>query len=214
MSLGLLGKKLGMTQLNDEAHGRLPVTLIEAGPCLVMQKKTVEKDGYTALKLAFGAKKEKRTNKATKGTFDRIKATPRRHICEFRVDAEVLGKFEEGQEILLKDVFKVGQYVDVSGKSKGKGFAGVMKRWGMKGNTRTHGTHEFFRHGGSIGNSAWPGLVAKGKHMPGQHGNKRATVQSVEIVELLEDKNCLLVAGSIPGAPNSLVEIHPAVIVR
>jgi large subunit ribosomal protein L3 len=214
MSLGLLGKKLGITQVNDAEHGRLAVTLVEVGPCLVMQKKTVEKDGYSALKLAFGAKKAKRTNKATKGTFDRVKATPRRHIREFRVKSEELGQFEEGQEINLTQVFKLGQYVDIAGKTKGHGFTGVVKRWGMKGNRRTHGTHEFFRHGGSIGTRTWPGNVHKGKHMSGHYGDERATIQNLKIVKLLEDKNCMLVSGAIPGAPNSMVEIRPAATAR
>jgi large subunit ribosomal protein L3 len=210
MSLGLLGKKLGITQLNDAEHGRMAVTLVQVGPCLVLQKKTMEKDGYTALKLAFGPKKASRTDKATKGTFDKVKAPARRHIREFRIKNEELGQFEEGQEITLSQVFKLGQYVDISGKTKGRGFTGVVKRWGMKGNRRTHGTHEFFRHGGSIGTRTWPGNVHKGKRMGGHYGDERATIQNLKIVQLLEDKNCVLLSGAIPGGTNSLVEIRPA----
>lgn len=214
MSLGLLGRKLAITQLNDETHGRLGVTLVEVGPCLVMQKKTVEKDGYSAFKLAFGAKKPKRTSKAMKTIFDKLKTTPRRFIREFRVKSEELGQFEEGQEVKLGQVFKAGQFVDVAGKTKGHGFTGVVKRWGMKGNRRTHGTHEFFRHGGSIGTRTWPGNVHKGKKMPGHYGDVRITVQNLKIVQLLEDKNCMLIAGSVPGAVNSMIEIHPAATAR
>ncbi|MFH1263105.1 MAG: 50S ribosomal protein L3 [Pseudomonadota bacterium] len=210
MSLGLLGRKLGMTQLNDE-QGRHAVTLVEVGPCLVLQKKTVEKDGYCAFKLAFGAKKEKRTDKATKGDFARVKATSRRFIREFRVKSEELGKFEEGQEITFSQVFKVGQIVDVAGKTKGHGFTGVVKRWGMKGNRRTHGTHEFFRHGGSIGTRTWPGNVHKGKKMCGHYGDERVTTQNLKIVRFLEEQNCMLISGNLPGATNSVVEIHPTV---
>jgi large subunit ribosomal protein L3 len=211
MALGLLGRKLGMTQLNDEANGRMAVTLVEVGPCVVMQKKTVEKDGYAAFKLAFGEKKAKRANKPLKGQFDKVKAAPRRWIREFRVTTEELSKFEEGQEIPMNAVFKAGQNIDVVGTTKGRGFQGVVKRWGMKGNRRTHGTHEFFRHGGSIGTRTWPGNVHKGKRMGGHYGVERVTTPNLRIVQLLEDRNCFLVEGSIPGAVQGLVEIRPHV---
>ncbi len=214
MPLGLLGRKLGMTQLNDAEHGRLAVTLVEVGPCLVMQKKTAEKDGYAAFKLAFAEKKAKRTNKPTKAVFEKMKTTPRRFIREFRVKSEDLAKFEEGHEIKVGEVLKVGQAVDVAGRTKGHGFTGVMKRWGMKGNRRTHGTHEFFRHGGSIGTRTWPGNVHKGKRMGGHWGDERITTQNLTIVQILEDKNCVLISGNLPGAPNSMVEIHPAANAR
>lgn len=210
MALGMLGRKLGMTQVNDE-KGRHAVTLLEVGPCLVMQKKTQEKDGYTALKLAFGSLKEKRSNKPLSGQFKQTKSKPRRWVREFRVEGEEFGKFEEGQEIKLADVFKPGQFVDVAGRSKGRGFTGVMKRWNMKGFRASHGTHEYFRHGGSIGTRTWPGYVHKNKKMAGHYGDERVTVQNLRVVDVLADKNCLLVAGAIPGANNGFVEVRPAV---
>lgn len=137
MSLSLLGRKVGMSQVNLEDGKRVAVTLLEVGPCLIMQKKTVEKDGYSALKIAYGAKKEKHTSKAMKGSFDKIKSTPRRHLLEIRMDTEELGKYEEGKEITLEGLFTAGTSVDVTGRTKGRGFAGVFKRHGMKGNRRT-----------------------------------------------------------------------------
>ena len=209
MALGLLGRKLGMTQINDE-NGRRAATVIELGPCLVMQKKTVDRDGYCALKLAFGEKKMKRTNKPEKGRFEKIKATPRRFIREFRINVDDLSKFEEGQEITMAQIFKEGQAVDITGRTKGRGFTGVVKRWGFKGNRRTHGTHEFFRHGGSIGTRTWPGTVHKNKKMCGHYGNERVTTQNLEILKMLSDKNCILVTGAVPGANNGFVEVRYA----
>ena len=210
MSLGLLGRKLEMTQVKDEAKGRRAVTVIEVGPCLVMQKKTLERDGYAALKLAFGAKRAKRTDKAAMGTFKKLNTTPRRFLREFRVTVEELAKFEEGQEIKLDQLFTVGQLVDVAGRSKGHGFTGVMKRWNMKGFDDGHGTHEFFRHGGSIGTRTWPGWVHKGKHMTGHDGDERVTTQNLEVVRVLPDKNVMMVQGAIPGATNGFLEVRPA----
>ncbi len=211
MSLGLMGRKLGMMQINDEKRGRVAATLLEVGPCLVVQKKTVEKDGYDALKLGFGPRKESRTNKPTKGIFDRIKSAPKRHLREYRVSSEELGKYEIGQEIKATDLFAVGQSIDVAGNSKGSGFTGVMKRWGFGGKSRTHGTHEFFRHGGSIGGSTWPGRVMKNQKMPGQHGNRNVTTLNLPILKVLEEENCLVIAGAVPGATQGLVEIRPTV---
>jgi len=210
MALGLVGKKLGMTQVNDGDQGRVAVTLLEVGPCLVVQKKTQERDGYTALALGFGEKKAKRTPKAQRAIFDKLKAAPKRWICEFRVSAEELGKYEEGQEIKLDQLFSTGQKVDVVGYSKGRGFSGVMKRWRFKGFDATHGTHEYFRHGGSIGTRKTPGWVQKNTKMPGRLGNQRTTTRKLRVVNLLEDKNCLLVEGSVPGSANSYIEIVPS----
>lgn len=207
--LGLLGRKMGMTQIN-ESQNRVPVTIIETGPCVVLQKKTVEKDGYAALKLGFGEKREKLVNKAEMGQFAKIKTAPRRFMREFRVDAAELEKYEEGQEIKISDVFAEGQIIDLVGKTKGRGFTGVVKRWGMKGQTRTHGTHEFFRHGGSIGMCTTPGYVRKNTKMPGRYGNERVTIQNLKLVRILEDQNCILVSGSVPGAKNALLEVAPS----
>ena len=214
MSLGLLGFKRGMTQINDDVKGRIAVTMIETGPCLVMQKKTMEVDGYTAIKVAIGEKKEKNTAKAQRVQFEKLGSKPKRFIREFRISAEELGRFEEGKEIKLSDVFQVGQKVDITGQTKGRGFTGVMKRWNMAGFDRTHGTHEFFRHGGSIGCRAWPGTVMKGKHMGGHYGDERVTTQNLQIVKIIEDENCLMVTGSIPGFTNGLVTLNPAIKVK
>lgn len=209
MALGILGLKKGMTQYNDETKGRIAVTIVEAGPCVVLQKKTTDTDGYNAVKIAFGEKKPKNTTKALKTTFDKVGTTPKRYIREFRVEnAEDLEKFEVGKPVNIKDVFEEGQIIDVSGTSKGRGFTGVVKRWGFAGQPRTHGVHEFFRHGGSIGQCAWPGKVDKKRKMPGQYGNKRATTINLRVVKIIEDKNALLVSGAVPGSKNGLLEMR------
>ncbi|MFH1017202.1 MAG: 50S ribosomal protein L3 [Pseudomonadota bacterium] len=210
MPMGLLGRKLGITQVNDQEGNRIAVTLIEAGPCLVVQKKTVEKDGYAALKLGFGAKKATRTTKALRGVYAKIKAEPRRLQKEFRIPSEDLGKYEEGKEIRVDEIFTLGQIIDVKGRTKGHGFSGVIKRHHMKGNDAGHGTHEFFRHGGSIGTRTWPGYVNKNKRMPGHDGDKRITMPNLTVIQILADKNCILVSGAVPGANNAFVEILPS----
>lgn len=209
MALGLLGKKLGMTQIND-VEKRIAVTIIETGPCMVIQKKTNEKDGYTALKIGFGAKKEKSLSGAMKGQFKKVNVTPKKWMKEFRITGEDLAKYQEGQEVKISEVFKEGQIIDICGTTKGRGFTGVLARWNMKGNRRTHGTHEFFRHGGSIGCRTYPGHVHKNKHMPGHYGVERVTVPNLKIVKILEDKNCILVSGAVPGGENGLLEITPS----
>lgn len=210
MALGLLGRKLEMTQINDDAKGRIAVTLVQLGPCLIMQKKTIEKDGYVALKLAFGEKRAKNTTKALMGSFAKVKSTPKRFIREFRMTAEETSKFEEGQEITLDQLFTVGQLVDVRGHTKGRGFTGVFKRWGMKGNRRTHGAHEFYRHGGSIGTRTWPGWVHKGKHMPGHYGNEKVTTGNLRVERLIPEHNCLVLSGAVPGSTNGFIEVFPS----
>ena len=209
MALGLLGRKMGMTQVND-GMDRVTVTLIRTGPCVVLQKKTQEKDGYTALQIGFGERKAKNTSKAQNKRFEKIKVSPKQHICEYRVEAKELDEFKEGQEVKLTEVFQEGQMIDVAGTSKGRGFAGVFKRWGMAGQSRTHGSHEMFRHGGSIGMGTWPGYVRKNTKMPGHHGDANITVQNLKIVKILEDENCLLVSGSVPGAKNGLLSVVPS----
>ncbi len=210
MSMGLLGKKLGTTQVNDKEGNRVAVTVIQVGPCLVVQKKTVEKDGYAALKLGFGSKKEKSTSKPMRGVYAKLKTEPRRLLREFRILSEDLGKYEEGKEVRVEQVFSVGQIIDVRGKTKGHGFTGVVKRHLMKGNDAGHGTHEFFRHGGSIGTRTWPGYVHKNKRMAGHDGDEKVTMPNLKVVDILADKNCLLVAGAVPGANNGFVELHPS----
>jgi large subunit ribosomal protein L3 len=217
--LAILGKKLGMTQFFD-AHGHCHgVTVVEVGPCTVLKKCTKAKtknnrtDGYTALQLGFDPKLERKVNKSEEGHLKAAggKAKARRFVVELRVSEETLAKFEVGQEVTLKDLaLKAGDLVDVTGHSKGKGFQGVMRRYGFKGFPATHGTHEYFRHAGSIGNRKWPGRVMKGRHMPGHMGDRRVTTQNLEVMAVREEDNALLVAGSIPGARSSYVLVRPA----
>lgn len=211
MALGILGLKKGMTQYNDPTLGRIAVTVVETGPCVVLQKKTVKTDGYTAVKIAFGEKKAKNTSKAALKDFEKVGSTPKRYVREFRVTEEQLAKFEVGKPVNIMDVFEEGQIIDVSGKSKGRGFTGVVKKWGFKGQIRTHGTHEFFRHGGSIGQNAWPGHVDKNKKMPGHYGYDRVTTLNLKIVKILADKNAILVSGAVPGSKNGMVELRHSI---
>jgi len=219
--LGILGRKVGMTRVFKDDGTSLGVTVLEVGPCMVISKRTAEQngdgktDGYTALQLGFDQKPEKKINKPEAG---HLKAAggnekARRHVRELRVTAEVAAKFEVGQEVTLADLeLQVGDLIDVTGKSKGKGFQGVMKRYNFSGAaTMTHGTHEFFRHGGSIGCRKWPGRVFKGRKMPGQMGNERVTTQNIEIVDVRPEENVLLVNGSVPGAKNGYLMVRPAI---
>jgi large subunit ribosomal protein L3 len=210
---GLIGRKIGMTQVFTEDGEVIPVTAIETGPCWVVQKKSRERDGYTAVQLGFGAGKVKNTNKPMRGHFERGNVQPTRWLREFRVDEQTLEGLEEGQQV-SGEIFADRRFVDVIGTSKGRGFTGVMKRHNFAGKNRTHGTHEYFRHGGSIGASATPSRVLKNRGMPGQYGSERVTVQKLQVVRFMEDRHLLLVKGAVPG-PNGgmlLVQVskkHP-----
>jgi large subunit ribosomal protein L3 len=211
MGIGLLGKKLGMTQIFGEDGSAIPVTVIKAGPCVVVQKKTVLNDGYAALQLGFDEiQKVNRVNKPVTGHFKKANLSPRGFLREFRVDSEEVETTEVGKEILV-DLFEPGEYVDVTGTSKGKGFAGVMKRFHFKGQTASRGTHEYFRHGGSIGQNMTPGRTMKGMKMPGHMGSKKVTVQSLKVIDVRGDTNILLVEGAVPGPTNGFVVIKKAV---
>jgi len=207
--LGLIGKKLGMTQVFDPKGELIPVTVIAAGPCTVVQAKTAVGDGYTAVQLGFGEKKAQRATKAYrthclkagKGVFGVLR--------EFRVTAG--DTYTVGQEVTVDSVFKAGDRIDVTGTTKGRGYAGVIKRHGFGGFPGSHGTHEYFRHGGSIGNRSYPGRVFKGKRMAGQYGDARTTTQNVEVIEVRIAEGLLLVRGAVPGARDGLVLIRPAV---
>lgn len=207
--LGLIGKKLGMTQIFDAKGESIPVTVIQAGPCTVVHTKSVASDGYAALQLGFGEKKAQRASKAYRNHC--IKAGKGVFVAlrEFIPDAE--NAYTVGQEITVESLFKAGDRVDVVGTSKGRGFTGVIKRHGFSGFPGSHGTHEYFRHGGSIGNRSYPGRVFKGKRMAGQYGDDRVTTQNIEVVAVRPDEHLLLVRGCIPGARQGLVLIHPAV---
>lgn len=211
MGIGLLGKKLGMTQIFDEHGNIIPVTVIKAGPNGVVQKKTVSKEGYNALQVGFDEiKKVNRVNKPLTGHFSKAKAAPMRFLKEFKVTLDDAEANDAGATISV-EMFEPGEFVDVTGTSKGKGFAGVIKRHGFKGAPASHGTHEFFRHGGSIGANTFPGKVMKGKKMPGHMGAKRVTVQSLKVVDVRGDMNILMVEGAIPGPTNGYVIIKKAV---
>ncbi len=210
MSIELLCKKLGMTQVFAESGEAVPVTVLEAGPNTVVQKKTQAVDGYDAVQLAFGERRESLFNKAEKGHFAKSGVAPKRHLAESRLSEEQAAELEPGAEVKV-DLFEAGQRVDAIGTSKGRGFTGVVKRHGFAIKKRTHGTHEFFRHGGSIGAGASPGKVIKGLGMAGQHGNERVTVRNLEVIRVDPERNLLFVRGAVPGHKNGLVKIRTAV---
>lgn len=210
MQMGLMGKKLGMTQVFAEDGERIPVTVIQTGPNRVVGKRTVARDGYSALIIGFEDKPKRLCTKPELGEYKDSGVDPMRVVREFRVPEDVVGNFEVGQELTAQSVFEDGIPVDVSGQSKGKGFQGVMKRHNMAGTKASHGVHEYFRHGGSIGCRLTPGRVVKGKSMAGHMGVERKTVQNLQLVQILEDEGVVLVRGSIPGAKNGYVEIRKA----
>lgn len=206
---GMIGKKIGMTQLFAADGSMVPVTVIETGPCVVVQKKEAAKDGYSAIQIGFGGKKSQRLNKAEQGHMGKAGKGGFRVLREFRL--EDVSKYEVGQELKVGDLFKPGDRVDVAGTSKGRGFAGVIKRWGFSGFPASHGTHEYFRHGGSIGNRSFPGRVFKGKRMAGHWGDERISVQNLEVVAVRPEENLLLVKGSVPGAKRGILLVQQAV---
>ena len=208
--IGLLGKKLGMTQVFADDGEAVAVTVIQAGPCHVIGTRTQERDGYSALVLGFDDKPLRLANKAEVGQVKAYGGTPQRFIREIRLDAAEVGKYTVGQQIGPKDVFVDGTPIDVEGTSKGKGYQGVIKKHHMKGMKMTHGTHEYFRHGGSIGCRLTPQRVHLGKRMAGQMGNYKVTVQNLQLFRILAEENCILVRGSIPGAPNEYVVVTQA----
>jgi len=205
MIQGILGKKLGMTQVFAADGRRVPVTVVEAGPCTVVQKKTESNDGYNALQVGFSAKKTARVNKPMMGHFKKADQGAFSHLRE--LSADNVDDYNVGDQITCDTVFKAGDIIDVTGTSKGKGFQGVIKRWGFSGGRATHGS-KFHRAPGSIGCSAWPSRVFKGKKMPGQMGNARVTQQNLEIVEVRADQNLILIKGAVPGANQSLLLIR------
>jgi large subunit ribosomal protein L3 len=205
---GVLGEKLGMTQVFDDANRVVPVTVLKAGPCIVTQVRTPEKDGYSAVQLAFGAVDPRRVNKPETGHFSRAGLTPRRHLVELRTEAA--GEYEIGQEIGA-DVFEAGVKVDVVGRSKGKGTAGVVKRHGFKGLGASHGTQRKHRSPGSIGGCATPGRVFKGMRMAGRMGFERTTTQNLTVHAVDAANGLLLIKGAVPGPIGGLVLVRTAV---
>lgn len=205
---GVLGRKLGMTQLWDDANRVVPVTVIEAGPCVVTQIKTPATDGYSAVQLGFGAMDPRKANKPASGHFAKSGAAPRRHLVELRTDAA--SEYTLGQE-LGPDVFAAGELVDVTGTSKGKGYTGVMKRHGFSGLKASHGVQRKHRSPGSIGGCATPGRVFKGMRMAGRSGGQQETVQNLLVHAVDVEKGLLLVRGAVPGPKGALLVIRPAV---
>lgn len=200
----ILGRKLGMTRIYRDTGEAVPVTVIEAGPCPVVQRKTTDKDGYDAYQVGFGRRKKARVNRPTAGHFVKSNVEPTRYLREIRFDHSEL---EEGSEVRV-NVFKEGERVDVSGVSRGLGFAGTMKRHGFSGANKTHGQSDRWRAPGSIGQSSFPSRVFKGMRMAGRMGKDRVTALNLEIVKIIENENLLLVKGSVPGFRGSLLKIR------
>lgn len=208
---GILGAKLGMTQVFDENNRVVPVTVVKAGPCVVTGIRTEETDGYNAVQIAFGAIDPRKVTKPVTGQFEKAGVTPRRHIAEIRLDnAEQAAGFEIGQEIGA-DVFEDGAFVDVTGTSKGKGFAGTMKRHGFAGQGASHGTQAVHRRPGSIGGASTPGRVFRGKKMAGRMGNERVTTMNLKVHKVDAEAGVLLIKGAIPGRNGGLVMVRSAV---
>ena len=207
---GLLGKKLGMTHVIDEEGKCVPVTLVQVGPCYVLGVRSAEENGYSAVQLGFEPKKMQRVSKPEMGTFSAAGRGAFYHVNEIRCDAEGLGWNNLGKELRVGDVFKDGEFVDVTGTSIGRGFSGVVRRFHMKGQPATRGTHEYERHVGSIGCRKSPAKIHKNKRMPGHMGNERVTVQNLKVIAVRPEDNVLLVRGGIPGSKGGLVTVRKA----
>ncbi len=204
MQKAIIGKKIGMTQIFDESGKVIPVTVVEAGPCVVIQKKTIENDGYAAVQLGFGDVKAKNVNKPMKGHFDKAEVAAKRTLKEFRLEG--CDGMNVG-DVIKADTFAIGDSVDVSGTSKGKGFAGAIKRHNQHRLKETHGTGPVHREAGSMGACSSPSRIYKGKGMPGHMGAEKVTVQNLEVVKIDTENNLIAVKGAIPGAKGSIVTI-------
>ena len=207
MSKTLIGKKVGMTQIFDEQGRVIPVTAIEAGPCTVVQVKTVETDGYNSIQLGFGEVKEHKVNKPVRGHYAKSKITPKKHLREFRLDS--VENMNVGDELKV-DTFVAGDKLDIQGTSKGKGFQGVIKRHGQSRGPMGHGSM-YHRRPGSMGPTSTPGRVFKGKRLPGHMGRETITIQNLEVVRVDLDKNAILVKGSVPGAKGAILKLKSSV---
>ena len=208
MQKGIVGKKLGMTQLFDANGNVVPVTVIEAGPCAISQKKTVENDGYEAIQVGFGDLKASKVNKPMKGHFGKGDVAPKKVLREFRLDD--CSAYNVG-DIIKADIFAEGDKVDVRGTSKGKGYAGVIKRWNFARLKESHGTGPVHRHGGSLGASSTPSRVMKGKKMAGHYGHETVTVQNLTVAKVDAENNLIAIKGAIPGPKGGIVVIADAV---
>lgn len=203
---GIIGKKVGMTTIFNAEGQAVPCTLIEAGPCVVTQVRTEDKDGYKAIQLGYGDKKEKNTSRPLVGHFKKAGTTPKRKLIEFK---EFEKEYSLGDTIRIEDVFAEGDFLDASGNSKGRGFQGVVKRHGFGGvGGQTHGQHNRGRHPGSIGACSFPSRVFKGLRMAGRMGNTRTTVQNLKVLKVISEQNLIVISGSVPGAKNSYITLH------
>ncbi len=209
MKAAIYGKKVGMTQVCDDQGRMVPVTVIDASECVVTQVKKKESDGYSAVQIGYGVKKPQTVNKAKQGHFKKAGTPAKSILGEIALPEESIAHLTAGAPLKVS-AFKKGQFIDVTGVSKGRGFAGVMKRHGFKGKDAGHGTHEYFRHGGSAGSNTWPGRIMKNKGMPGHFGNTRTTVQNLEIVDVIEGDNVLLLKGAVPGPNGRVVFVQEA----
>jgi large subunit ribosomal protein L3 len=207
---GILGTKMGMTQVFDENNKVVPVTVVKAGPNVVTRIRTPERDGYSAIQLAYGEISPRKVNKPLTGQYSAAGVNPRRHLAELRIDDEAAAQFEVGQE-LTAEIFSDGAYVDVTGTSKGKGFAGTMKRHGFRGQGASHGAQAVHRRPGSIGGCATPGRVFKGTRMSGRMGNDRGTTQNLLVHKVDAENGVLLIKGAIPGRTGGLVMVRSAI---
>lgn len=210
MSLELIGRKLGMTQIFTESGDRVPVTVIQAGPCTVVQVKTDKSDGYTALQIGFAEKKAKHTPKAMQGHFAKANTAPKRLLVEVAVEATELESYQVGQQLTCEG-YQVGQHIDVIGTTKGRGFTGVVKRHGFPTRSPSHGNHESFRHGGAVSSGTFPGRIKKGLRMAGHYGDSRVTQLNLVVERVDAAKNLIYVRGGVPGHPNGFVRIRPTV---
>lgn len=210
MQKGIIAKKIGMTQLFDEAGNVIPVTVVEAGPCPVVQKKTLQNDGYEAVQIGFGDVTSKHITKPKQGHFDKADVAPKRHLKEFRFEAAVQEGLNVG-DLIKADTFAVGDKVDISGTSKGKGYAGVIKRHNFSRLKESHGTGPVHRHPGSMGAGSSPSKVMKGKGLPGHMGAEAVTVQNLEVVKIDAENNLIALKGAIPGPKGGIVYITDSV---
>ncbi len=207
---GLLGKKIGMTQVFTEEGKTIPVTAVELGPCYVLAVRESDKDGYSAVQFGFEPKKMQRANKAEKGHLSKAGKGAFYHVKEIRCDTEALGWNDLGKEVRVGDLFADGEMVDVSGCSKGRGFSGVVRRFGVAGQPASRGTHEAFRNIGSVGSGTYPGRIWKNLKMPGQMGNKKVTVQNLRVMGVRPEENVILIKGAVPGPKGGLVVVKKA----
>ena len=207
---GLIGKKVGMSQVFVEGGNMVPVTVIDITSLIVVGKRTPEKDKYSAIALGFGVAKENRLTAAQKGSFKKAGAPGRKIVKEFRVSAEEVAALNVGDEVKA-DMFTKGQMVDVTGITKGRGYQGVMKRWSFRGFGQTHGTHEYRRHPGAIGQRKTPGRVYPNKKLPGHYGVEQVTTQNLEVIDVIAEKNLILVKGGIPGHNEGVVIVRPSI---